>query len=113
MKPKLISSITHGRNECGVDIIVETVLPRFKFGLQIKSNQDLLEKNFTKDTKAQITDSRKYNFRGVIVILCGNLRNSEVRSKSRNLVSELNRLTDDYVKVVPSEQAISRVKMLQ
>jgi hypothetical protein len=109
----LISSITHGLDEEGIDIIVETVLPKFKFGIQIKSNGDLLESNFIRDVKAQITESKQYDLRGFIIILCGDLTKNKVRSRSRSLTALVSRFTDDYVKIVPPEQAISMVKMCQ
>ncbi len=105
-KRNFFSNISHGPREAGIDIIAETSQPRVKIGIQIKDNNDIKEKLFSKKLKAQITDSKKHDVKGLIIIFCGDLTDNSVKQKVRGMTSELSQMKNNII-VIPPEKALT------
>jgi len=107
IEKKFSGTVTHGLREAGVDLLLEVPDSEAKFGVQIKSNNDIKEKDFSRKTKAQIADSKKHAVKGLVIILCGDLTDVPVRQKVRSMISEVNLMKGDLLKAVPPEKAVS------
>lgn len=107
MDKKIFGNITHGLREAGIDIIAETSSePRIKIGVQVKDNNDVKKEDFAKQVKTQITDSKKHDVKGLIIVFCGDLTDNSVREKVRGMTSELSQMKN-YIKTVPPEKALT------
>lgn len=105
---KLFASIIHGLGEEGVDIIVETCeeCPE-RFGIQLKNNNDVKDKDFPTKIKAQITDSKKHKIVGLLIIFAADLTDATIRDRIRGLISDLSQMSDTFVKVFSPEKALT------
>ena len=72
----------HNMREAGIDIIIELMASRIKFGIQIKSPSDMKGLDFSRHVKSQIFDSHKHKLSKLIIALAGDL--SKKRSFTKN-----------------------------
>lgn len=79
----------HNMREAGIDIIIELMVSKVKFGIQIKSPSDRKIKNFSIHVKSQIFDSRKHKLSRLIIALAGDLNNKSHSQKIGAIKSEL------------------------
>lgn len=105
-------SMLQSLQDRGVDLLVEWP-HRGKYGVQLKSNGDVEEKDFAAHTLMQIQDSRQHGLQQLYVVIAADIR--EVRKgktldnanaqKVRGLISRISAMNDPYVVVVPPERA--------
>jgi hypothetical protein len=108
-KEKMLANIIHGPSENGVDISVFQAISgvKPKFGIQLKNNKDILEKDFARDIKAQITDAKKHQLQGLIVFLSGNMMDSTVEKKVSNILAEISEMKDPSLIAISPERAMT------
>jgi len=107
------SNIIHNMREAGIDIIVNTPELNMKFGIQIKSNNDVKEENFERNVKAQITDSKKHDIKGLIIILAADMTEKSVEIKVKGLISDLDQLKGESIIIIPPEKLVTLLKEVE
>lgn len=99
---------TQSLRDAGVDLIVELITSKIKFGFQIKSYGDVNEKKFHKNVNAQIAESRRYNLTQLFIGIAGNLTDEKKQGqKIRGLIAELKQNKDDYLHIIPPEKLLT------
>lgn len=108
---KMFANIIHGLTEEGVDIIVETCeeCPE-RFGMQLKNNEDVKQKDFSTKIKAQMIDSKKHKIVGLLVMFAADATDVTVRDRIRSLMSDLSQMNDTFVKAFPPEKVLSMMR---
>src|SRR5215212_3853885 len=88
--------------EAGIDILIELMISKIKFGIQIKTPNDIKKDKekeyFIKNVKAQIFDSKRHRLTRTIVAIAGDLNNKSHSEKIGALNSEINQ--SDYLDVI-------------
>jgi hypothetical protein len=78
----LFGDVTHGLQEGGIDILIQVCTgTKPKFGIQVKNDNDLKEKDFTQKIKAQITDTKKHKLQGLIIVLAADMNDKSVEGR--------------------------------
>jgi hypothetical protein len=105
-------SILQSLHDRGVDLLVEWP-NRGKYGVQLKSDGDVEEKDFAARTLVQIQDSHQHSLERLYVVIAADIR--EIRNgkklensksqKVRGLMSRISSMNDPYIIVVPPERA--------
>jgi hypothetical protein len=75
-----------------------------KYGVQLKSYNDIAEEGFAPNTLAQIQDSKQHGLNGLYVLLAGDLTSPSQIQNVRNFISRVSKMKDKYVQVVPPER---------
>jgi hypothetical protein len=96
----------------GVDLLIEWPY-RAKYGVQLKSQGDVEDKDFASHTLMQIQDSRQHSLERLYVVIAADIRElrkgkklDNVNSqKVRSLISRISAMNDPYVVAVPPERA--------
>jgi hypothetical protein len=101
-RPKL--TILHSLQERGCDLLIEWSL-RAKYGVQLKSNRDVEEKEFAIKTLAQIQDSRQHGLQRLFLVFAADITDTSNAQKIRGMVSRISSMNDPYVVTVPPERA--------
>ena len=101
--------ITQSLRDEGVDIVLDFLTSGIKIGFQIKSYNDIRDKEFTPKLKSQITTSKKHGLNKLFICLCGDLTDKSQLEKMSGISSEIDEInkTDDYMYV------LSPLKMIQ
>jgi hypothetical protein len=97
-------SITQSLHDHGADLLIEWPR-RAKYGVQLKSNGDVEEKDFPTKTIAQIQDSRQHGLVGLYLILAADITGNSNNQKVRQMLSRISSMNDPYVIAVPPERA--------
>jgi hypothetical protein len=97
-------AIIQNRQDHGCDLIIEWPL-RAKYGVQLKSNGDVEEKEFARNTVQQIQDSRMHGLSKLFVVLAADITGRSNLEKVRALMSRISAMNDPYIVVVPPENA--------
>jgi len=98
-----VEVVDHMR-DAGVDVILTGQTSRVRVGFQIKSDNDLASKEFTRELKAQITDARSWGLSlYVIVLACRPTKKNQ--QKYLYVVNEIGRSPDNYVLVITPARA--------
>jgi hypothetical protein len=103
--PELIDVevVDHVRDS-GVDVVLTGQVSHARIGFQIKSDNDLASKDFTRDLKAQITDSKAWGLSLYVVVLaCQPTKNNF--DKYMHIVNEIGRAPDDFVMILMPARA--------
>jgi hypothetical protein len=103
---RLRLSILQSLQDRGCDLPIEWPL-RAKYGVQLKSNGDVEERDFANKTLAQIQNSRQHGLKSLFVILAADITNNSNAQKVRGMVSGISSMNDPYVVAVPPERAWS------
>jgi len=99
---------TQSLRDAGVDLLVELVTTKIKFGFQLKSYGDVNEKLFHKNVQAQIAESKRYGLTKLIIGIAGNLTDEKRQGqKIRGLIAELKQNKDNYLHIIPPEKLLS------
>lgn len=101
-RPRL--SILQSLQDRGCDLLIEWPL-RAKYGVQLKSNRDVEEKEFASHTLMQIQDSRQHGLKRLYVVFAADITGNSNSQKVRGLESRISAMNDPYVVVVPPERA--------
>lgn len=75
--------------------MIDLPMSRLRFGVQVKSFYDVQEGNFTKNVKAQITESHRHSLDKLIIAFAGDLTRRNQPEKVRGLISELHQTEKD------------------
>jgi hypothetical protein len=95
--------------DAGVDVILTGQTSGARVGFQIKSDNDLAHKEFTRELKAQITDARTWGLSlYVIVLACRPTK--ENQQKYLHTVNEIGRSPDNYILVIPPNRAAALLR---
>lgn len=95
----------HGPLEQGPDLVLDFVGANIKFGIQVKSYQDVQAQGFQSRLMSQITYSGKHGLSKLFVVICSDMTDSSQSSKTRIVLSELSQI-GDYAIPVPPEKAV-------
>jgi hypothetical protein len=95
----------HGPLEQGADLVLAFVATDIKFGIQIKSYQDVQAQGFQSKLMSQITYSRKHDLSKLFVVICSDMTDPSQSSKTRVVLSELSQI-GNYAIPVPPEKAV-------
>lgn len=98
-----VEVVDHVR-DAGVDVILTGQTSKLRIGFQIKSDNDLANKEFTRELKAQVTESRRWGLSLYVVILACR-PTQENQQKYLHIVNELGRSPDDYVLIITPTRA--------
>ena len=98
-------AITQSLRDDGVDLLLTFQKSKVKFGFQIKSYNDVNEKEFTKSTIAQISRSRKHRIYRLFIAVCADLTDDGQKEKIRGLTSEVSQMGDYCVIFSPEKTA--------
>ena len=101
-RPRL--SVLQSLQDRGCDLLIEWP-QRAKYGVQLKSNGDVEQADFSTRILAQIQDSRQHGLERLYVVLAADIRDNSNAQKVRGLVSRISAMNDPYVVVVPPERA--------
>jgi hypothetical protein len=99
-------TIIQNRQDHGCDLIIEWPM-RAKYGVQLKSNGDVEEKEFARNTMQQIQDSRTHGLKKLFVVLAADITGKSNLEKVRALMSRISAMNDPYISVVPPENAFN------
>lgn len=105
-------TITQSLRDDGIDVLLAFLKSKVKFGFQIKSYNDIREKDFTKSTIAQIERSRKHGVYRFFLAFCADLTDDSQREKVRGLTSEISEM-GDYCHVFSPEKTLRIVKVFK
>ena len=105
IKEPFTIQIIQGLQDEGVDLILEFLKSNKKIGLQVKSYNDLKNEKFREKLMAQITYSKKHGLEKLFIILCADLQNNSQSLKTRNMMSQVSQMQDDYVLIISPQQA--------
>lgn len=97
----------HNMREAGIDIIIELMVSRIKFGIQIKSPSDMKGSDFSRHVKSQIFDSHKHKLSKLIIALAGDLSKKGHSQRIGGIISELSQIDTGYVIVLPPEKMVT------
>jgi hypothetical protein len=86
--------ITQSLRDEGIDVLLEFLKSKVKIGFQIKSYNDINQKEFTQSCIAQISRSRKHNINRLIIGVGADLTDVHQREKVRGLTSEISQMGD-------------------
>jgi hypothetical protein len=86
--------ITQSLRDEGIDVLLEFLKSKVKIGFQIKSYNDINQKEFTQSCVAQISRSRKHNIKRLIIGIGADLTDVHQREKVRGLTSEISQMGD-------------------
>jgi len=98
-------NITQSLRDDGVDVLLVFLKSKVKFGFQIKSDNDVHKKDFTKNTIAQIERSRKHGVYKFFLAICADLTDKSQREKVRGLTSEISEM-GDYCHIFSPEKTL-------
>jgi hypothetical protein len=96
----------HNMREAGIDIIIELMVSRIKFGIQIKSPSDMKGSDFSRHVKSQIFDSHKHKLSKLIIALAGDLSKKGHSQRIGGIISELSQIDTGYVIVLTPEKMV-------
>ena len=97
-------SILQSLQDRGCDLLIDWP-QQAKFGVQLKSNGDVEQPDFSNKTLAQIQDSRQHGLTRLYLVLAADITGDSNSQKVRGLVSRISSMNDDYVVTVPPERA--------
>ena len=105
---------THGLQERGIDTIA-ILNHYYLFGIQVKSQFDMLKPNFKKELDAQITRMQSHPIEYWLIILCGNLTDKAIAQKVptvKQTIININRNfpPDKKIKIIGPRAALSIFK---
>jgi hypothetical protein len=106
-----VEVVDHVR-DAGVDVTLTGQTSRSRIGFQIKSDNDLANKEFTRELKAQVTESRRWGLSLYVIILaCRPIQ--ENQQKYLHLVNELGRSPDNYVLIITPARAAGLLRAFE
>jgi len=97
----------HNMREADIDMIIELMVSRVKFGIQIKSPSDMKGPDFSRHVKSQIFDSHKHKLSKLIIALAGDLSKKGHSQRIGGIISELRQIDTGYVIVLPPEKMVT------
>lgn len=103
-----VEFVDHMRDS-GVDVILTGHTSRARVGFQIKSDNDLANKEFTRELKAQITEARSWGVSLYVIILACRPTN-ENQLKYLHTVNEIGRSPDNYILVITPNRAAALMR---
>ena len=110
---ELFGDVTHGLQEGGIDILIQVCSgEKPKFGIQVKNDNDLKEKDFTQKMKAQITDTRKHRLQGLIIVLAADMNDKSVEGRVNGIISEVSQMDDPSLTVISPQRALTIIKQV-
>lgn len=98
--------IIQGQQDEGVDLIVTYLVSNMKIGLQVKSNNEIVNDDFRSKIMSQITYSRKHGLSKLLIAPCADLKRRSQDFKVRNLMSQMSQLGDDYVIILQPQKIL-------
>jgi hypothetical protein len=101
-RPKL--SILQSLQDRGCDLLIEWS-HRGKYGVQLKSNGDVEEKDFPTKTLAQIQDSQQHGLQQLFILFAADITGNSNSQKVRGMESRISSMNTSYARVVPPERA--------
>jgi hypothetical protein len=102
-EPVEVEAVDHVRDS-GVDVILTGQISKARIGFQIKSDNDLTNKGFTRELKAQITDARSWGLSLYVIILaCRPTKDNQ--QKYLHIVNEIGRSPDNFVQIITPPRA--------
>ena len=105
-------AITQSLRDDGIDLLLTFQKTKAKFGFQIKSYNDVKDKDFTKNTIAQISRSRKHHIYRLFIAVCADLTDDSLKEKVRGLTSEVSEM-GDYCVVFSPEKTLRVLEVYQ
>jgi len=99
-------AITQSLRDDGIDVLLEFSKSEVKVGFQIKSCNDVDEKEFTSKCIAQISRSRKHSISRLIIAIGADLTSERHQQKVRGLTSEISEM-DNFCKVFSPEKTLT------
>jgi hypothetical protein len=100
-RPKV--SIFQSLHDAGCDLLVDWGSDA-KYGVQLKSYQDIAKEDFAVTTLSQIQDSKQHGLKRLYVLLAGDLTSKSQDQKVRAFESRISKMNDPYVKTVSPER---------
>ncbi len=97
-------AVIQNRQDHGCDLVIDWPL-RAKYGVQLKSNGDVEESEFARNTIQQIQDSRQHGLKKLFVILAADITGKSNLEKVRAIMSRISAQNDPYTVVIPPENA--------
>ncbi len=89
-------AVIQNRQDHGCDLIIEWPM-RAKYGVQLKSNGDVEELEFARNTVQQIQDSRQHGLKKLFVVLAADITGRSNLEKIRALMSRISGQNDPYI----------------
>lgn len=97
---------TQSLQDAGVDVCVNLMESKFRFGIQVKSYLDIQQGDFSKRVKAQTFDSGVYQLNKYVILFAGNLITQ--REKVQGMIAVLSqRNTDQRIITVPPSKLLT------
>jgi hypothetical protein len=87
-------AITQSLRDEGIDVLLEFLKSKVKLGFQVKSYNDINQKDFTQSCVAQISRSHKHTINRLIIGIGADLTDVSQREKVRGLTSEISQMGD-------------------
>lgn len=92
-----------GLRDAGVDLYLEFIQSRVKMGFQVKSYNDIKDKDFSRQVDAQITRSHKHKLDYLFVCFAGDLTDNSQEQKIRGKISDFSQ-EGEYVHTISPEK---------
>jgi hypothetical protein len=99
-------AVTQSLRDEGIDVLLDFSVSKVKVGFQVKSHNDVSQKDFTRRCIAQISRSHKYSVSRLIIALGADLTDESQREKVRGLISEVSQM-GDYCKIFSPEKTLT------
>jgi len=94
--------IFHNPREEGIDMSIDLLKSKVKFGIQVKTYGDIQKtKSFADKIHSQINRSSKHNLPKCVLAFAGDLSNQSQNLKVTGAIAEIHQTNDDYVFIIP------------
>jgi hypothetical protein len=100
-------AITQSLRDDGIDILLEFSKSEVKVGIQVKSCNDVDEKDFTSKCIAQISRSHKHSISRLLIAIGADLTDAGHQQKVRGLTAEISEMDDNFCKVFSPEKTLT------
>ena len=101
----------HGMKEAGIDLLLNLMSSKFRFGVQVKTFGDIKKKNFSNQVLSQKSLSLKHRLSCYLVAFAGDMTDRSQNLKVRSIISELSQEGDNYVIPLSPEKVLTIYKI--
>ena len=97
------SILLQSLQDAGCDLLIDWGSGQ-KYGIQLKSHFDIGEKDFQKNTLAQIQRSKEHGLKRLYVLLAGDMTERSQEQKVRGFEANISKQNDEYVVTISPER---------
>lgn len=103
--------VLHGPKEDGVDILVEMRETGIRFGINVKTSDEICRGAIFDQVISQITRSKRHRLAAYLIALCANLKTQA--SRVRNVIATISKHSENYAFCLPPENSYTIVSTFE